>query len=106
MKKFKIVCIQDDLILSTNILYSGYTGMRNLNGRKNVNHQTFVLTHSICKSACDVSVTIKSETFTGNLKFVKSEIPITTAATVNWSIGQFTVQHVRPLVISSKIFTS
>ena len=35
----------------------------------------------------DVSVTIKSETFAGNLKFVKSETPITTAVTVNWSMG-------------------
>ena len=61
-------------------------------------HKAFVKVHVY------VSVTLKSETFTGNLKFVKSEIPITTAATVNWSIGQFTVQHVRPLVISSKNF--
>ena len=83
--KFIIVCIRDDLTLSTNLLYSGYTGMRDLNGRKNVNHQT--LHSAIVNVHVDVSVTIKSETFAGNLKFVKSESPITTAVTVNWSIG-------------------
>ena len=62
--KFIIVGTQDNLILSTNLLYSGW--MRNLNGRKNVNHQTSNI-HL---------VTMKSETFAGNLKFVKSEIPL------------------------------
>ena len=34
MIKFIIVCTQDDLILSTNLLYSGCTGMCDLNGRR------------------------------------------------------------------------
>ena len=45
-------------ILSTNLLYSGCTGMCDLNGRKNVNHQTIVL--GIIKVHVDVYVAIKS----------------------------------------------
>lgn len=71
------VCIQDNLIVSTNSLYSGCAGMCNLNGRKKVNLHTFVLyTFSICKSACRCICDCKIRNLVGNLKFVKSETPI------------------------------